>query len=155
MWYAEVDVCSEELSTDGDASDAGRLDARHVVALELMRLGPAHGRRRGATAARQARGLHAGTQRNTRDAVYSARTRTKYGVRSVHGVRPSAPLAIWSGTERDAAAGSGRRARARTRYTVMTGRRGRARLINQTSPIRTRSTGPPPPYSIFGAGHIS
>ncbi|CAB3231019.1 unnamed protein product [Arctia plantaginis] len=32
--------------------------------------------------------------------------------------------------------------------------RGRARLINQTSPIRTRYTGSPPPYSIFGAGHI-
>lgn len=89
------------LSTDGDAADAGGLDARHG---ERWRCSSerAHGRRRRGTAR-----WHCGHSRRR----YSART--KYSVRSGRGVWPGAPLAIWSGTEREAAAGGGRqRARA-------------------------------------------
>ena len=66
------------LSTDGDAADAGGLDARHGVALA------AQGRRMaGGCSHCRAAALH-GTAGHSRGAGYSART--KYTVRSGRGV---------------------------------------------------------------------
>lgn len=75
MSCAVVDDASGELSTDGNATDAGRLDARHGVA--LGRSERAHGR--GGVAALG--GLH-----TTVLSGHSRAARTKYTVRSGHGV---------------------------------------------------------------------
>lgn len=80
--------------------------------------------------------------------------RSKYGLRSGHGVRPGAPLAIWSGTEREAGGGGGRRARARA-PGIRLWQGGGAGPAHKSNFAHSHALhGPPPPYSIFGAGHI-
>lgn len=116
------------------------------------RAGGGQGRRMAEAASRRStgpRGTH-GQSGHSRAALTRLGRSTECGADTACGRAHLSPSEAGLSARRRRAAA----ARARTRYTVMTGRRGRARLINQTSPIRTRSTGPPPPYSIFGAGHI-
>lgn len=147
LWWMDV---GGQLSTDGDAADAGRLDARHVVALVGAQS------RRMAGAASWALGLvrshRTYCRRYTRARCrYSART--KYTVRSGHGVWPSTLVAIWSGTERSAAAGGGRQ-RARAPGIRLWQGAGPRPAHKSNFAHSHGYTGSPPPYSIFGAGHI-